>query len=536
MSTARSSRPSSARSLGRFVTALTAAVACVLALAPPGSARPQPIVDDAAWTIYMDPKVYTTPKATYVGTVRSNGDVEATRVLTSDSSMQHTVLERSSMVDDHAAPGIVSTSTGRVAYFWSGHNNRPVHYRVSATSGSLTTMSSIRTLKGSGIEARRSTYAQVVRLPGESRPYHLLTRLDDGNWWLTRSSDLRTWSPAIQLTRDSYRNPTGSVAPHYRPYIEVAGSTWRTLHIGITTGYTTSGDENSLYYVTLTKGALVDGSGKVLRTPYQVSRLGRGSTPLDPREATRVTPWAGERRVQVFDLSVVAGVPSIGSSTYVAERSEYTIDVATSRYRRWSATRLSQLPTRPQSIALDQSDPGQAYVTLPRSGGSDLYRYASTGSSGTSAEWSPSLVHTGSPQAWTPASAFGPGAGSGSAHLFWMRGRKTSVTDWTTDVWADVATRAPIQLTARYARRSTGGWTVHATTRKGVRGAPLRDVTVRVRYLPRGTSTWRTLTRRTGSSGVASVALPVIPRRSSVRVDTLRTSTIGYGALSTKTL
>lgn len=533
MTATRPSHPT-ARSLGRLVTALTIVVASLLASAPPGSARPQPIVHDAAWSIYMDPKVYTTSKATYIGSVRSNGDVEATRVRTSDSSIQHTVLERSSMVDDHAAPGIVETPSGRVAYFWSGHNNRPVHYRVSATSGSLTTMSSIRTLRGSGIESRRSTYAQVVRLPGESRPYHLLTRLDDGNWWLTRSSDLRTWSPAIQLTRDSYPNPaSGSLSPHFRPYIEVAGSSWRTLHIGITTGYTTSGSENSLYYLTLSKGALVDGSGKVLRTASQVSRLGRGVTPLDPREATRVTPWAGERRVQVFDLSVVAGTPSIGSSTYVADRGEHTVDVATARRGRWSAASLTRLPTRPQSIALDQRAARTAYVTLPRDGGSDLYRYTSTGPE---EAWHPSAVHAGAPQIWTPASAFGPGTGPGTPQLFWMRGHKTSVVRWTTDVWADVPARAPIQLTARYARRPAGGWTVHATTRKGVRGAPLGDVTVRVRYLRKGSSTWRTITRGTGSSGVASIALPVLPRQSSVRVDTVPTTTVGYGSLPTRTL
>lgn len=522
------------------VAALSVVAMVVAALGPTPSAtaRPAPINGDGAWTIYMDPKVYETATATYVGSTRRNGDIEMVRLARGTMAMQHAVLEqRRGPMDDHMSPAILEALDGRMAFFWSGHNRpapHPIRYRVTGTSGSLNTLSAPRVLRGSGIESRLSTYAQVVRLRGETRPYVLVTRLDDLNWHMTTSADLVTWSKAVQLTKDPLPNPPGSDGqPHFRPYVEIASDGWRTAHIGITTGESADRRINTLHHVQLRNGELLDASGKRLRSAWQVARM-RPATALDPREGTPVTPPGADARVQVFDMSVVDGRPTLASSTTFGVGS-HTVDVSFLSGGTWTRSVVVETGRRPQSIALDQRTAGVVYAATVEAGASgnptSLRRWTRTGSG-----WTSQVVHDGGAEVWSPASPSGAPPSS-MPELFWLNGSKQAFNRFNLGVVANVTGRAPIWLTSSAAHSTTRTTRVTATATQGIRGPGAAGVQVRLRTKGPKDSAWRDQgIRRSAADGRVVYSLPRLPAGTQVRVDTVRDANWGYALAPTRTL
>lgn len=536
-----------ARGDRRARRARSARRALVLLLATvlvPGAAhaadRETPLIDDAAWTIYTDPTTVATSRGTYVASVRSNGDVEAVRLSRGSMSVQHAVLEPRVRIDDHASPAIVAAEDGRVGFFWSGHGREPVHYRLTGTDGSLSHLGALRTLRGSGIEARGATYAQVVRVTGARQPYHLFVRLDDNNWWMVRSADLVTWSPAVRLTTDPYPQDTLEDA-HQLPYVEVAGGADGTLHIAMTSGYTTDGDENSLYAFVLEDGAIRRADGRVLRTAWQVDRMGRGSAPLSPLEGTPLTPPAGERRVQVFDISVVDGTPYIASATEV-DAEGFAVNVATGSpdgTGPWVSEGLTRTVRRPGSISLDHARPRTAYLSLPSpvdptGPGVVLHRWSSPAPG---KPWQGTVVTQGAPQVWTPRSVIGAEPGPYDPRLLWLSGTKTDFAHFDLTVMATTGTRVPVTLEPAYEYRPTGWTRVDVTVRRGVRGPGASGLTLRAQVRRPGSATWSTVRQaRSAADGTMRINLPPQPLGTRLRLDAPATPWRGAARAPSRTL
>ena len=83
--------------------------------------RTAAVVADSAWSWYMDPRVLGTRTATYLSSVRKNGDIQVTKVARGSAELSHTVLAARFQADDHNG-GIVAKP---ITLTISGINDSP---------------------------------------------------------------------------------------------------------------------------------------------------------------------------------------------------------------------------------------------------------------------------------------------------------------------------------------------------------------------------------------------------------------------------
>lgn len=262
------------------------------------------LVADGTWSWYMNPRALTTRAATYVGTTSTKGDIEVTRVSKAKHALQHARVARidaalgRGVADDHASPSLLQTGDGRIAAFWSGHASTEVQYRVS-TSADAMDFRPVQRLAGSGVAHRMATYTQVHYLRGDSHPYWLLTRLrnpDDNrnDWYLTRSKDLRMWTPAVQL----FTNPYPKDVSKGWSYMKFVSDGQGTLDIAVTDGDPVNLATNSQFHIRYQDGVFSRSDGQPIRTMSDLR-----SSPMDPREGTLIyNGSSAEGPARVYDI------------------------------------------------------------------------------------------------------------------------------------------------------------------------------------------------------------------------------------------
>lgn len=533
-----------------ILTVLAAVVAAVVALPAPASATPPrsaagvttadpgaparivPVIADAAWSIYMNPRVLATAKATYIGTTSTRGDIDITRVAHGGHKTDHTRLQRidadmggprtprtgatalggtktNGIMDDHASPSILQLPDGRILVSWTGHTTIPVRYRISTRPDSITSFGPVQTLAGSGIDTRRAVYTQIHHLAGETYPYWVITRLREsdnrGNWYVARSRDLVRWTKAFQLTT----NPYPKEVTKGWPYVKTSSDGQRTLDLAVTDGDPTNLRTNSLFHIRYRAGAFYRTDGTRIRTLGQVIGTG-GKTPrpLDPRSGTLVHDGtAGQGWARVYDVRTGAGGEVAMAATANRAGTQPTeFKWFTASSGGWSASTVTSGPQWPTGYELTPGMSNRLYL-IPNSAGTDGAQQIQEWGVPDDA-WTARTVATSPPgesmrNPVAPVAATPTGLPSGRISVLWMQGIYHTYNDFNTRLMMETTGPAPVTLTRSVNTTARKGYAnVTVRVHQGVDGPGARGVTVRVvRTTPAGNS--RSVVTRTSGTGLA---------------------------------
>lgn len=409
------------------------------------------VVTNSAWSWYMDPRVMATSTATYLSSVRNNGDIQVTSIQRGTSELSHAVLHARFQADDHNAPSLTEMPDGRIAAFWTGHATVPARYRISKKPGDITSFGPEQKLTGSGLETQKSTYTTMLQLRGSAYRYNLFTRrASDNAWVMTRSKDLRTWTPAVRLFAHATRDNV--------PYPKFVTTGWDTIHMAVSDTTASSGQRSSMYHLTLKGGTFRQSNGKVIRTWAEVEgSSGQPPRPIDPREATLVYDGrSADGRARVYDLALSGNVPTLVLTTGAKETGPWTYKWFRRIGTTWTSQTLDRSPgpEQPSGITLRHDDPSRLFLSRGPGGPTtrevEEFRTPDDGRT-----WQSRPVTSGSTQGnRTPATPWG--AQDGPMSVAWLQGPYTAFNagQWQTTVTMETSDPAPIDL------RSTwpSGW------------------------------------------------------------------------------
>lgn len=422
------------------------------------SVRTASVVSDSAWSWYMDPRVLGTQNATYLSSVRNNGDIQVTKVARGTADLSHTVLHARFQADDHNAPSLTELPDGRIAAFWTGHASVPARYRVTRRPGDLTSFGPTLRLSGSGLERVASTYTTLLQLRGNRYRYHLFTRRQDDNAWvMTRSRDLRTWTPAVRL----FDHPTRDNVPY--PKFVTTG--WDTIHLAVSDTTASPGQSSSMYHLVLRDDVFRQSDGSPIRTLAEVAgSAGRPPRPIDPREATLVYDGrSADGRARVYDIALSGTVPTIVLTTGTTDSSTWTYKWFRRVGPTWTMRTLDRSPgPQPSGTTLRHDDPDRVYLSRGDGdvGTREIHEFR-TSDDGES--WQSRPVTSGSTTGnRTPATPWG--AQDGPVSVAWLAGSYThfNLGQWATTVTMETTDPAPLDLTST--------WPVGWARGKGIAG------------------------------------------------------------------
>ncbi|WP_191563890.1 BNR-4 repeat-containing protein [Janibacter melonis] len=493
------------------------------------STRTARVVTSSAWSWYMDPRVLGTSTATYLSSVRNNGDIQVTRVARGSAELSHAVLHARFQPDDHNAPSLTELPDGRIAAFWNGHAAVPARYRVTEQAGDVTTFGPTQRLVGSGLERDRVTYTVMLQLSEGAYRYHLFTRRAvDNAWMMTRSKDLVRWTPAVRL----FDHPTRENAPY--PKFVTDGR--RTIHVAVSDTMATPTQLSSMYHLTLADGVFRRSDGSTIRTLSEVAGSGGAAPrPIDPREATLVYDGrSADGRARIYDIALdAAGRPALVLTT-----GDVATDMWTYKWFRlgaggWAATTLDRAPgPQPSGITMRHDDPGRVFLVQgPGSVGErELVEYRTADEGQT---WQRRPVTSGSTQGnRTPATPWG--AQDGPVDVAWLAGPYTTFNNglWDTTVTMSTSDPAPVDLTSTWPIGWARGKGITSTITEGVGGRGLPGVRARLMARLPGQPERAMSSRLTGADGSVHLAVNrYYPRGTRVRVDV--PSAGGWGSATT---
>lgn len=492
------------------------------------SVRTAAVVTNSAWSWYMDPRVLGTRDATYMSSVRNNGDIQVTKVARGTSELSHTVLHARFQADDHNAPSLTEMPDGRIAAFWTGHASVPARYRVTRRPGDLTSFGSALRLNGSGLERVASTYTTVLQLRGNSYRYHLFTRRKDDNAWvMTRSKDLRTWTPAVRL----FAHPTRDNVPY--PKFVTTG--YNTIHMAVSDTTASPGQHSSMYHMVLQGDVFRQSDGTPIRTLADIGGSGgRQPRPIDPREATLVYDGrSADGRARVYDIALKGTVPTIVLTTGTSDSSTWTYKWFRRVGGAWTMRTLDRSPgPQPSGTTLRHDNPDRVFLSRGDGdvGTREMHEYR-TSDDGES--WHGRQVTSGSTQGnRTPATPWG--AKDGPVSVAWLAGPYThfNLGQWATTVSMETTDPAPLDLRSSWpiGWAKGQGITSRVTAGVGGPGVPGRRAWLMAR-LP-GQEEQRKNSALTDADGSVHLAVNrYYPRGTRVRVEF--PSTAEWGRAST---
>lgn len=504
---------------------------------PRGRARPQAtagvrtaaVVTDSAWSWYMDPRVLTTATATYLSSVRNNGDIQLTKVSRGSAELQHVVLHAKFQADDHNAPSLTELPDGRIAAFWTGHATVPARYRITTRPGDLTSFGPTRRLTGSGLETERSTYTTVLQLRGNAYRYHLITRrASDNAWVLTRSKDLKTWTPAIRL----FDHPTRENIPY--PKFVTTG--WDSIHVAVSDTTASPGQRSSMYHLTLNGGVFRQSDGTVIRSLDEVAGgAGEPPRPIDPREATLVYDGrSADGRARIYDIALEGNVPTLVLTTGDAATDTWTYKWFRHLGGEWTARTLDRSPgPQPSGITLRHDDPGRVFLSRGPAGveSREITEMTSPDDGST---WQTRPVSSGSTQGnRTPATPWG--AQDGPVSVAWLSGPYTHFNhgQWDTTVTMETQDPAPLDLGSTWPLGWARGQGIATRLTAGVGGPPVPGVRVWLMVTKPGQAEQRMHSVLTGTDGSAHLAVNrYYPKGTRVRVEVPAAGEWGRAATS----
>lgn len=496
------------------------------------ASRTVALVADSAWSWYMDPRVLATSSATYLSSVRNTGDIQVTSVDRGSSELDHTVLHARFQDDDHNAPSLTELPDGRIAAFWTGHATVPARYRITAEPGDISTFGDVRRLTGSGLEREAATYTTLLQLRGNAYRYHLFTRrASDNAWMLTRSKDLRTWTPAIRL----FDHPTRENVPY--PKFVTTG--WDSIHIAVSDTTASPGQHSSMYHLRLDGGMFRQSDGTPIRSLEEVAGSGgTGPRPIDPREATLVYDGrSADGRARIYDIALKGNVPSLVLTTGDAGSDSWTYKWFRYLGRDWTAQTLDRSPgPHPSGITLRHDDPDRTFLSHGPAG-PDTREIAEFRTPDDGATWSRRPVSSGSTEGnRTPATPWG--AEDGPVSVAWLRGPYTTFHSgqWETTVTMETTDPAPIDLRSTWDVGWATGTGVASRVTAGVGGPGVPGLRVWLNARKPGQREQRMHSAVTAADG--TVHLPVnryYPEGTRVRVEVPASGDWGTATSSSRT-
>ena len=475
------------------------------------------LVNHSAWSWYMDPRVLETGASTIVGGVSTSGSVTLTRFSHSSGTVTRATLQSGMNDDDHNAPALMELPDGRVMAMWSGHGRHPLRYRITSSKDSLTRMSAATPLRGSGLESTGASYVHLLRQDDHPQPYIALTRRSsDDMWVMTRSADLVTWTPAVQLLARVHEKD------QHHPYLKFAMH-GDAIHVLATDRHPFRGS-TSLYHFVL-RGERVERTDGSLIMSLPELEAGR---PVTVSEATLVYDGSSaDGRPRVYDIMVGQdGIPRIGVTTSASSNFTFKWGIPKDHGAGWQLRTLArQSGTLPAGMSLDSGDPTRVLLArmLDRPG---LVEYRTPDDT-----WTAGLV-TKMSGLRTPTTPYGNGGPMGA---LWMGGRYDRYDDYDTQVWGLTSGVAPVELVSTWSRSWDDGGVVVVKLRAGVSGPDVRDRVVRLRVRLPGGPEETVRTARTDAYGNARLIVPDLPVGARARVLHPKSDGWGYATTGTRT-
>ncbi|GAA5158690.1 hypothetical protein GCM10011366_29160 [Ornithinimicrobium tianjinense] len=460
-----------------------------------------------------------TQTSTLVGGVSTSGSVTLTRFAHSSGTVTRTTLQSGMNDDDHNAPALMELPDGRIMAMWSGHGRHPLRYRITSSKDSLTRMSGATPLRGSGLESTGASYAHLLRQDGHPRPYIALTRRSsDDMWVMTRSADLVTWTPAVQLLARVHEQD------QHHPYLKFAIHA-DAIHVLATDRHPFRGS-TSLYHFVLRGERVERTDGSLIMTLPELE-AGR---PVTVSEATLVYDGSSaDGRPRVYDIMVGAdGIPRIGVTTSASSTFTFKWGIPKEQGTGWKLRTLArQSGTLPAGMSLDSGDPTRVLLArmLDKPG---LVEYRTPDEGDT---WTARVV-TKMSGLRTPTTPYGSG---GPMSALWMGGRYDRYDDYDTQVWGLTTGVAPVQLVSTWSRSWDDGGAVVVKLRAGVSGPDVRDRLVRLMVRLPGGAEETVRTARTDAYGNARLTVPDLPVGARARVMHAKSDGWGYATSSTRT-
>lgn len=485
-----------------------------------GGSRVAPLLAGAAWSWYLDPRVIEDAQATTFGALVNNGDLQVVQVRNSDGALSRFTLARGVSVDDHNAPAMLRTASGRYAALWSEHGRKPALLRVSRVPGSISEWGAARPLVGSGLERVGASYAVLFHVPGQQPdPYvALVRRRNDKLWVMTTSRDLQRWTPAFPLVKAIH-----PIEQARQPYLKFAYD-GRTLHVVATDSQPEGWAPNKVYHFTIADGVVRRTGGQVVDTLANV----RAGSPVDLRSTSLVYDGFGaDGQARIYDLAVSHGGPIIALTSQATSARAYKW--ARFRNGAWQLRTLVRQNGRLEGMSLDSADPREVYLSYTPPG-EQQGRIVHLVTADDGETWRVSEVGD-TPGSRTPTTPYGSG---GPWKALWLHGSYRSFVDYATTITGLTTGPRPVHAAVRWGRGwERGSEAVTLTVRQGYTAVPAVGVPIRAEVAQGGHATVRPV-GVTDATGSLEVRFAGIPPGSTVRFVIGRTPTWGAAATASR--
>lgn len=362
------------------------------------------VIDDAAYTWYMNPRAIDGGGKTFVGGVSKAGDIVVGSYDHQTGDTVQNTLNAGFQQDDHAAPGLAIDGNGIVYAFWSEHDGTSqTHWTKSTSAHDISSVEAEKTIStSSGLEYcnPRVVSGRIYLFYQPTGNHYKYIYSDDGGstWssvteWLTVSNG----GAYVQLDQ-----PDDNGRMHFCA--------------GITTG-------GSMPLQDVYHGYWQDG------TVYTSDGTSLGST-VDITDLTQIydSSATGNHEAAVFDCAKVDGTPQILFGTYKNRYDDHEYRYAAYDGGSWSHEKLvdgggpiTKVLRNQWSYSglayLDRTEYGVAFAAIGDDHSSRLVRLQTQDNG-----------QTWSSETWTDSSAQNvrpvcPHSPSGNVPVAWMRGR-----------------------------------------------------------------------------------------------------------------
>jgi len=129
--------------------------------------------DNGAWCWFSDPRAIYYNGKTYIGSIRSAGDIVVLSYDHSSYEQAEFELQAALQVDDHANPSILIRDDGRLVVFYCAHNGPDMFYRVSTNPGDISAWGAEQTLGTNTAGVNGYSYSHPCILSAESNKIFL---------------------------------------------------------------------------------------------------------------------------------------------------------------------------------------------------------------------------------------------------------------------------------------------------------------------------------------------------------------------------
>lgn len=383
------------------------------------------ICGDAAWSWFTDPRAIRHGDTTLIGFVTKNGDVDIGTFDHRSRLFRTHRLSKTLSPNDHANPGLLRRTDGRILAFYSAHNGPHLLHRMSVRPDDTTEWLPESRIPDDGIGGFGVTYPNPVQLADEPDRIYLFWRGGDWNPKLAISADGgHTWGRPASLLR----------APG-RPYLKVFGDGRSTIHIAYSDGHPQEEPGNRVRYLAYRAGGFYRADGAMVGTIDALPLdLDDGDTVYEPAAGKTGPGW-------IWDVAADdAGLPVL-AFTRILDRHTHTYHYARFDGSGWQVQEVvegggtiqgEEEPAYSAGMAIDQGNPDRLFVARQMEG-SFLLERLTTHDGGATWEREPVARSTGDEKTLRPVVV--RGHDGRDLVVVWMRGRYDHYRDYATELW-----------------------------------------------------------------------------------------------------